>query len=93
VTWTVHWSEEAEGRLAASWLASPDRNAVTRAAHEIENVLEMFPTSAGKAIFDNVREYSCPPLDVEYEVNDAEHAVYVLSVWNTTDGRPDLTGD
>jgi hypothetical protein len=93
VTWTVQWTPEAEERLAASWLASPNRDAVTRAAHEIENVLEMFPNSAGKALFQNVREYSCPPLDVEYEVDDADHSVYVLNVWNTADGRPDLTGN
>lgn len=90
--WGVHWTPEAEAWLAASWLAAPDRNAVTRAAHEIDNVLELFPNSAGVAVFDNVREYSCPPLDVEYEVDGAERCVYVLNVWNTADGRPPLTG-
>lgn len=91
--WTVHWTPEADERLAASWLASPNRNEVSRAAHEVESVLETFPNSAGKALFDNVREFSCPPLDVEYEVNDDDHSVFVLNVWNTAEGRPNVTGN
>ncbi len=93
MTYRVVWMPPAEQRLAAAWLASPERIAVTRAAHEIDNVLGLFPNSAGTVVFDNVREYSCPPLDVEYEVNDAEYCVYVINVWNTADGRPQLTGD
>ena len=92
MTYRVVWMPPAEDRLAAAWLASPDRNAVTRAANEIDNTLELFPNSAGSAVFDNVREYSCPPLDVEYEVDDADRCVYILNVWNTVDGRPPLTG-
>ena len=93
MTYRVIWMPPAEDRLATAWLASPNRNAVTRAAHEIDNVLELFPTSAGKPLFDNVREYSCPPLDVEYEVDDANRCVYVLNMWNTADGRPTDVGN
>jgi hypothetical protein len=92
VNFRVVWMPPAEDRLAAVWLAAPDRNAVTRAAHEIDNVLELFPNSAGTAVFDNVREYSWPPLDVEYEVDDAGRVVYVLNVWSTASGRPPLAG-
>ena len=82
----------AEQRLAAVWLAAPDRNAVTEASNEIDLVLEMFPNAVGECLFDNVREYTQPPLTVEYEVNDLDHYIYVLNVWNTAEGRPNVMG-
>jgi hypothetical protein len=92
MNWTVIWMPPAEEQLAAAWLAAADRNAVTRAADDIDLVLETFPTTAGEPLFDTVYEYEQPPLTVEYETDDANHTVYVLRVWNTAEGPPDLTG-
>jgi len=93
MTWTVIWMPPAEQQLAAAWLASPNRNAVTKAAEEIDVVLETYPASVGEPLFDTVYEYELPPLTVEYEVDGANHAVYVLRVWNTAEGRPNVTGN
>jgi hypothetical protein len=93
MNWAVIWMPPTEQQLAAAWLAAPDRNAVTRAADDIDLVLETFPTTAGEPLFDTVYEYEQPPLTVEYEIDDANHTVYVLNVWNTAGGRPNVTGN
>lgn len=87
------WTEDAQQRLAAVWLASDNRNGVTRATDEIDNTLERFPASAGECLFDTVRELEEPPLSVEFEVLEEEKKVVVMNVWETTKGRPDLMGN
>ena len=66
MNYAFDWTPDALNDLAAVWMASKNRNAVTLAANEIENVLTMFPNSAGDISFDTVREYICPPLGVEF---------------------------
>ena len=39
MSYQVHWVSEAEEELAAIWLKAGDRNAVTRAAHDIDPVV------------------------------------------------------
>jgi hypothetical protein len=39
MSYTVTWTPSAESDLAAVWLAAPDREAVTLAAHQIEQRL------------------------------------------------------
>jgi len=87
------WTEDAQQRLAAVWVASDNRNGVTRATDEIDNTLERFPANAGECLFDTVRELEEPPLSVEFEVMEEEKKVVVMNVWETTKGRPDLTGN
>lgn len=53
----------------------------------------MFPNSAGTIRFDTVREFAFPPLAVEFEVDDTNKRVFVLSVWDTGSGRPPVTGN
>lgn len=92
MTYRVIWVPVALQLLADVWLASTSRNAVTRATHEIDQTLELFPNSTGELLFDTVREYEEPPLTVEFEADDANRCVYVLKVWETAAGRPPLTG-
>jgi hypothetical protein len=47
----------------------------------------------GRVAFDTVREYSYPPLAVEFEVIHADMRVWVLAVWDTATGRPATTGN
>lgn len=93
MTYLVIWIPEALQELAAIWLVASDRNAVTTATHEIDLVLELFPNSAGKTVFATVREYARSPLVVEFEVDDVNRRVYVISVWGIAHGRPPLTGN
>jgi hypothetical protein len=93
VTYQVIWMPPAEERLAAIWLASSNRNAITHAAHDIDVVLEVFPNAAGECEFDTVREYANSHLTVEFEVVESDRCVYVLNVWDTANGRPKVTGN
>jgi hypothetical protein len=88
----LEWDPRAEEELAAVWLTSKDRNAVTKASDEIDNVLSLFPNSAGEPTFDTVRVFAQPPLAVEYEVIESERRVFVLSAWDTAHGRPEPSG-
>jgi hypothetical protein len=92
VTFTVRWTPEAEEQLAAVWMAASSRNAITQDAYDIELVLEVFASTAGEVSFDIVREYTHGSLTVEFEVDEVDRSVLVLSVWSTADGRPDVTG-
>jgi hypothetical protein len=93
VTLTIFWKPIAEEHLAGVWLVAPDRNAVTRDAHELELVLEVFAAAVGEISFDTVRVYTYRSLTVEYEVYESEKQVLIMDVWSTADGRPDVTGN
>lgn len=93
MTFDVDWRPGAEQDLAAVWLASMDREAVTKASDEVDNVLMHFPNSAGEPSYDTVRIFTHPPLAVEFEVIEEDRKVLVLSVWDTERGRPAPTGN
>jgi hypothetical protein len=46
---TVLWRPVAEQRLAAIWMSANDRNAVTQAAHAIDEALRTDPEQVGVA--------------------------------------------
>jgi len=75
------------------WLGASDQVAITKASNDIDLVLETFPNSAGIPSFDTVRLLTMPPLGVEFEVDDVNRQVMVLSVWDTDKGRPSPTGN
>ncbi len=89
----VVWMQGAQQDLAAIWMAATDRNAVTRASHQIDLGLATSPNAVGVPVFDTVREYTCLPLGIEFEVIDADMRVFVLTVWDTSIGRPGSTGN
>jgi hypothetical protein len=93
VNYSVAWSDLALDALAAIWLAATNRNAVTQTAHEIELEIAANPNATGTIVFDTVREYTRPPLGVEFEVVDADRRVFVLSVWDAALGRPATAGN
>lgn len=90
---TVEWADFALGSLATVWVATPDRNAVAAAAHAIDQTLAEDADAVGRVVFDTVREYSHPPLTVEFEVLHAERRVFVLTCWDTATGRPPAAGN
>lgn len=93
VNFTVVWMQGAQQDLASIWMAAIDRNAVTRASHQIDLALAVSPNTVGVPVFATVREYLCAPLGVEFEVIDADMRVFVLSVWDINVGRPSVTGN
>ena len=88
--WTVLWTPSAEKHLAAVWLASADRNAVTSASHAIDTILAEDPENKGHENFDTVRTLVVWPLGVDFEAIAADRIVYVLSVWDVS--APDSNG-
>ena len=93
MTFAIFWKPIAEEHLADIWLVAPDRNAVTRDAHDLELVMEVFASAVGEISFDTVRVYTYGSLTVEYEVYESEKQVLIMDVWGTADGRPEVTGN
>jgi len=83
MSYTVIWVPVAENRLADTWLAAPDRAAVTRAAHLIDQDLAHNPYARGfprnASVNRTAVEY---PLGVEYEIIEDDKTVRVLTVWS-----------
>lgn len=68
--------------LAALWMAAPDRNAVTSAAHVLDQLLAEDPETRGEVRFATVRSFVIVPLGVDFEVVELDRIVYVLSAWH-----------
>jgi hypothetical protein len=79
--------------LTTIWLAAANRTAVTTAVHAIDQTLAVEADTVGRVVFDTVREYTYPPLGVEFEVILADARVWVLLVWDLAAGRPTSTGN
>ena len=79
---TIRWIPSAERELAESWLAAPDRNAVTAAAYAIERLLEVDPLRAGESRPNGRRILLEPPLGVLFEVDSKREVVRVVKVWH-----------
>lgn len=85
---TVIWVSDAEQDLAALWLASTDRAALTAACHRIDQQLAVNPEQLGVVCFDTVRTLVEFPLTVDFEIIEEDRIVHVLSVWDLTAGQP-----
>jgi len=83
MSYSVVWRPKAETNLAEAWLASKDRLAVTRAAHEIDRQLQHDPQRAGESRIGTVRILIEEPLAALYEVVEDDRRVFVLSVWQS----------
>jgi plasmid stabilization system protein ParE len=79
--YTVRWVPIAEQELAAIWLASADREAVTRAAHRLDQRLRTTPFSLGESRQSSLSRIAFePPLAIEFEVIEDDKKVRVLAV-------------
>jgi hypothetical protein len=78
--WTVVWLPDAENELAELWLASPDRESVTVAADQIDQLLQRSPESAGESRAAGRRVVIIPPLAVFYRVLPEDRIVQVSHV-------------
>lgn len=86
MTYTVIWVPAALAQLAALWNAATNRDAVTKASHRIDRLLEVDPETAGEERPPSRRILFDPPLGVIFEVDLTAREVRVLSVgWS---GRP-----
>jgi hypothetical protein len=80
--YTVVWIPDAEQELAAIWMAAPDRNAVTAAAHIIDTLLREDPETRGESREHDRRVLLEAPLGVLFKVLPDDRLVRVLGVWH-----------
>jgi hypothetical protein len=81
MTWTVVYASKAEQELAAIWLGSSERDAVTWAAHQLDVQLKFDPDRKGRALPDGRRTIYLLPLALLYEVHSEDRLVRVIHVW------------
>ncbi|MBI1900144.1 MAG: hypothetical protein HYS13_03380 [Planctomycetia bacterium] len=77
---TVVWDDEALNQLAVIWLDADDRAAVTSAQAAIDAELAMAPASKGTSVSEGLRRLVKSPLQVLFEVADADRLVRVTAV-------------
>src|SRR6476620_10960244 len=88
MTYTVVWEPPAERDLAALWLRSRMKYAMTEAVARIDTILKYAPNQIGEPREHGRRALFSWPLGVSYAINEDDRLVRILSVWKTGgDGR------
>jgi plasmid stabilization system protein ParE len=80
VNYSVIWQPTAESMLADVWNHASDRNAVTRAANQIDARLANDPTNEGESRGNSLRITFEQPLVVYFRVIENAKQVRVLFV-------------
>jgi hypothetical protein len=79
--YTVRYLPDAEQELAALWMDSNKRDAVTRAAHQIDQQLQQAPQECGESRPQDCRIHFESPLGVLFRVVPNNRLVEVIHVW------------
>ena len=82
--YTVVWKRSLKQRLAEIWLNAADRDAVTRAAHRIDTILRLSPSTQGESRSGSTRLLIVFPLVVTYDIFEDDRRVEFLAVRNIT---------
>ena len=78
--YTVVWVKSAQDELAELWLNAPDRNAVTTAAHAIDQELGEDAQDKGSELSEGLRSLFAPPLKAIFTVREDDRIAEVLRV-------------
>jgi hypothetical protein len=80
----VEWLQSALDELAAIWVRADSalRQAITAAAHSIEQELRRSPHQLGESREGEERVFFTYPLGVQFDIDDAQGTVRVLHVWD-----------
>lgn len=78
--YTVIWGHSAEQRLAKLWLETSDRQALSRAANEIDMKLKHDPIAEGESREADRRLLLVPPIAAYYRVVPDDRIVHVLTI-------------
>jgi hypothetical protein len=81
--YSVVWSPQALNQLAAIWLASTNRDAVTAATNAIDVQLENDPHLKSQMLPNGLREIRVSPLRAQFGVDETNRLVGIMRV--TTD--------
>jgi len=80
IRYTVVWPAGSQDELAELWVAAPDRDAITAAAHAIDVDLSEDATVKGVELSEGLRALFAPPLRVLFAVREDDRLVEVLRV-------------
>jgi hypothetical protein len=79
VSYQLAWKSDTLESLAALWIIAPDRNAVARAVHLIEQALAADPTQ-GSEVSEGLYKLGISPVTLYYEIDSANAIVAVTGV-------------
>jgi plasmid stabilization system protein ParE len=82
VKYIVIWSPAAEDQLVLVWLAAVDRNAVTEAAHRLEQALALQPYIGRCRDASVNRTAADHPLGIDFEIIEDDKKVRIVRVWS-----------
>lgn len=83
--YTVVFTELADDELAAAWVQSTNRKAVTDIANQLEALLSRDPLNAGESRDTSLNRIIWgDPIGMTFEVIPDDYNVIVHSVWLTT---------
>jgi hypothetical protein len=79
----VRWKKSALAELTSLWMGadSERRQAITEAAHQIDQQLQLNPDKQGESRPDGRRIFFAPPLGVLFRIFSEQSVVRVLQVW------------
>jgi hypothetical protein len=80
MNYSVDWTDDTLAALAAVWLRSADRQAVSAAQATIDRELARDPFGAGIPVSEGLYALEVPPLRVQYEASEEDRVVTVVSV-------------
>jgi hypothetical protein len=81
MSFTIRYLPDAEQELAALWMDSRKRDAVTKAAHRIDQQLQQDPEQLGESRPQDCRIYFDAPLAILFRVLVSSQLVEVVHVW------------
>ena len=84
MNYTVVWLKAAQDHLADTWVAAPDKAAVTSAANLIDAILKHSPFAYSRPRSGGDRVIYVSPLGVAFTVSTADRMVTVWEVWRTS---------
>jgi hypothetical protein len=87
VKYTVVWIPSAERELAAVWAATANRDAITRSAHRIDQLLGREAGTAGESRPEGRRVVCDLPLVVTIRVDEPGRTVRVPKAWEVRNRR------
>ena len=79
--YTVVWKSAAQDELADIWNSAQNRQSVTDAANQVDQLLKTAPHEQGEARSGTLRILFVEPIGVIFDVNDQDRIVSVVQVW------------
>jgi hypothetical protein len=84
---SVEWSDGAAADFMELWASSPDKAALTAAARAVDRLLEQEPLHERHEVVQGFGIVVCPPLGVDFWIDQANQKVFVTAAWLAGEGQ------